>query len=112
MSKSATGSFKGFGNNFSGIFDLGGHQVAVTGAFTQGFKEFNVSSATITYNGLDDFNGPYNVEISTPPSFIGLDTIDIKFESADGKELHVTGNLTPALAQRQNAVGLGRWTML
>lgn len=112
MSKSATGSFEGFANNFSGIFNIDGHQAAITGAFTQGFQEFKVSSAKVTYNGLDDFNGPYNIEIGTPPSFIGLDTIDIKFKSPDGKELHVTGNLTPALAQRQTAVGLGRWTTL
>lgn len=111
MSKSATGSLNGFGNNFSGIFDVDGHQVLVTGAFTQGFKEFKVASATITYNGLDDFNVPYNIEIGTPPSFIGVDTIDIKLKSADGKELHITGDLTAPLAQRQTAVGLCRWAM-
>lgn len=111
MSKSAKGSFRGFGNNFSGIFYIDGYQVLVTGALTQSCQQFNVPSASVTYDVLNDFNGPYDIKASTPPSFVGLDTIDIKFTSADGKELHVTGKVTPALDQRHSAVGSSSWTV-
>lgn len=111
MPKSAIGSFRGFANNFNGIFYLDGYQVLVTGAFTQSMQQFSCSNASVTYNVLNDFAGPYNIEVSTPPSFIGIDTINIKFTSADGRELHVTGNVKPPLDQRQTAIGSGRWTV-
>lgn len=111
MSKTAKGSFRGFGNNFSGIFHLDGYSMLVTGAFTQSMQQFNVSNASVTYNVLNDFNGPYTIEVTTPPSFIGIDTINIKFTSADGGELRVTGNVRPTLDQRHTAIGTGRWTV-
>ncbi|KAF8343621.1 hypothetical protein F5887DRAFT_972531 [Amanita rubescens] len=104
----ASGVFKGYGNNFLGTFKGGPTgTVKVTGSFSQSLPQFTVSSASVTYNNMTDLNGPYDIAI-IPPSFVGETGVDIVFQEGNTK-LHLTGNLSSAIPERNVISGFSTW---
>ena len=107
------GSFTCFDNKFNCHFNVDGFQVACSGKFSNYVPPFFVPVATITYDNLRDFNGPFAILPPPPPlSFVGPDTVDITFTNPKTKaRLHLTGNLVPPFDIRYIVVGEGLWVI-
>ena len=107
----ARGSFEVNFNNFTGTFDAEGFEVHVEGRFSQSIQSVNVRNAEVEYTSLADFVGSYSVVSGIPPSYVGIDKIDIKFEGPGGKALTLTGTISGGLDQRYTVTGSGTWSM-
>ena len=105
----ARGTFTGRGSNFNGQFDAEGFQVIMAGRFSQSLLPFNVPKASITYRSLVDFSGTFTIGFSTPPSFVGKDTVDITFRRQGDIVLHLTGRLASPTDRRQIVTGSAQW---
>ena len=106
----AQGSFEAGFNNFTGIFDAQGFKVHVQGRFSQSVEFFNISNAEVAYSDVKDFVGSYSIVFGNPPSYVGVDTINVEFEGPGGKTLKVTGTIQGKLAQRYTITGSGTWS--
>lgn len=107
----AKGSFQVNFNNFTGAFDADGFEVIVQGRFSQSVEPVNVRNAEVEYASLNDFTGSYSVVSGTPPSFIGIDRLNVEFEGPGGKKLTLTGVIPGGLAQRYTVTGSGTWSL-
>jgi hypothetical protein len=112
MSKSASGTFVGGGQDFTGTFKPKETNLTlvITGKFTKSVPSFNCPTASITYNVLDNFSGTYQITITDPLSYLGTDRIDITFEY-DGVTLHLTGRLNPHISDKLTIGGSGSWSI-
>ncbi|KAF8721978.1 hypothetical protein AX14_010019 [Amanita brunnescens Koide BX004] len=107
----ARGTLRGGGSQFRGQFNPEGFGAACLGSFAQYLPQFNVPNATITYNDLTDFGGPFTIVLSSPPSYVGQYAVDIKFNGANGAVLHVTGELETPIEDRYTVSGRGLWPL-
>jgi len=107
----ARGTFKVAFGNFTGVFDADGFDVIVQGRFSQSIELFSVPNAQVAYSDLRDFTGSYSVVSGIPPSYVGIDAIDVEFEGSGGKNLKLTGTIQVRLAQRYTVTGSGTWSV-
>ena len=81
----------------------------IEGSFLQTIQGVNVPHAVVEFNDMSDFVGSYSILSTVPPSFIGIDTIDLKFEDGSGRSLKVIGTIPGGLDQRYAVTGSGKW---
>ena len=108
----AKGSFTLNLNTFAGEFNAGGNPVLVNGTLSQ-YVPFGifVTSATVSYNNVNDFAGTYTIRVSdVSPSYVGTDRVDITFERA-GTVLRVKGKLETPTYEKFILNGTGTWHM-
>jgi hypothetical protein len=107
----ARGSFEINFSNFKGVFDAEGFEVHVEGRISQSIQTVNVRNAQVEYNSLADFVGSYSIVSGIPPSYVGIENIDIQFEGPGSKKLKLTGTIMGGLDQRYTVTGSGTWSM-
>ena len=79
----------------------------INGAFIPPLPLFNVVTATIEYNSLDDFTGTYSV---APPSFVGEVQLNLKLVKP-GVELKIIGMVDRPLPTKVPVTGAAKWVM-
>ena len=83
----------------------------VVGCVSQSIQTVNVPNAELEYSTLADFVGSYSIVSGIPPSYVGIENIDIQFEGPGGKHLKLTGTIMGGLDQRYTVTGSGTWSM-
>jgi hypothetical protein len=107
----ARGSFEINFSNFKGVFDANGFEVHVEGRVSQAIQTVNVRNAQVEYADLSDFVGSYSIVSGIPPSYVGIENIDIQFEGPGSKKLKLTGTIMGGLDQRYTVTGSATWSM-
>lgn len=77
------------------------------GAFIPPLPMFDVTTATIEYNSLEDFAGTYSV---TPPSFVGEVQLNLKLVKP-GVELNIIGAVNRPLPTKVPVTGTAKWVV-
>ena len=79
----------------------------VVGCVSQSIQTVNVPNAELEYSTLADFVGSYSIVSGIPPSYVGIDTIDIQIEGPGGKHLTLMGSILGGLDQRYTVARSG-----
>lgn len=113
MSQPAVGTFNGENTKFSGSFVAQKNLVQLNGSFNTGVAAFNVPIATLMYDKISDFDptATYDIEMSTPPCYVGKATVDLKFVNGSIK-LPLTGILAKEIPARQTVTGFGKFIVI
>ena len=111
MSKSVNGTFVGSGVDFVGTFSPDQSTTfVILGTFSKPIPSFNSSSASITYNDMQDFTGSYEITIINPICYVGQDSVDILFTKSETRsQLRLTGRLVNNIPNRITICGYGKW---
>ena len=100
----ARGTFQITFGNFTGVFNVEGFQVIVDGRLTETHISVNVPNAEFEYTDMRYILGPFTV--TSPPSFVGIDTIYVELINPHEKSI-VVGRIQGGLDQRYHVSGSG-----